>query len=63
MKYTKQQQASVNAGMVLCVECQTGYNGDRTCGCNGMVKLPKTATSGCFLGKRITGFKGESCLR
>ena len=53
MNYTKQQQNNVNAGMVLCVECKTGFNGDKSCGCSGMVKLPKTATNGCFLGEKI----------
>lgn len=63
MKYTKQQQVSVNAGMTLCVECVAGWNGDKSCGSNGMIKLPKTSTNGCFSGKKIAGFKGEPCLR
>jgi hypothetical protein len=63
MKYTKQQQISVNAGMTLCVECVAGWNGDKSCGSNGMIKLPKTSTNGCFCGKKIAGFKGEPCLR
>lgn len=63
MNYTKRQQVSVNAGMILCVECKRGYNGDKSCGSNGAVKLPKTDWSGCFCGERIENFKGESCLR
>ncbi len=63
MKYTKQQQTMIAAGMVLCVECKTGWNGDKSCGCSGMLKLPKTSTNGCFSGERIPDFKGESCMR
>lgn len=63
MKYTKQQQVAVNAGMTLCVECVGGWNGNKSCGSMGMIKQPKKSTNGCFLGKRIPDFKGESCLR
>ena len=52
MKYTKQQQSFVNAGATLCVECRLGYYGDKSCGCNGAIKLPKTNPSGCFCGKK-----------
>ena len=63
MKYTKQQEISVKAGMILCVECKNGYNGDKSCGSMGMIKQPKTSTNGCFCGKKIENFKGESYLR
>lgn len=63
MKYTKRQQVSVNAGITLCIECKTGYNGDKSCGSSGMIKLPKTSTNGCFSGEKIPNFKGENCLR
>ena len=52
MKYTKQQEAYKKAGATLCIECQMGYNGDKSCGCNGMQKLPKTSPTGCFCGKK-----------
>lgn len=63
MKYTKQQQTAVNAGMTLCVECVGGWNGNKSCGSMGMIKQTKTSTNGCFCGKPIPGFKGEPCLR
>lgn len=63
MKYTKQQQCSINAGMTLCVECAKGWNGDKSCGSMGTMKQPKTSTNGCFCGEKISGFKGEPCLR
>jgi len=63
MNYTKQQQVAVNAGMTLCVECVSGYNGNQSCGSMGMIKQPKNSTNGCFCGTKIEGFKGESCLR
>lgn len=63
MKYTKQQETMIKAGMTLCVECRTGWNGDKSCGCNGAIKQPKTSTNGCFCGERIPDFKGEIYLR
>lgn len=63
MKYTKQQEVSVKAGMTLCVECKMGWNGDKSCGSMGMTKQPKTSTNGCFCGEKIPDFKGESCMR
>ncbi len=47
-KYTKQQECMIKAGMTLCVECPLGYNGDKSCGSNGMQKLPQKSTNGCF---------------
>lgn len=47
-KYTKQQECMKKAGMTLCYECEIGYNGDKSCGSNGMQKLPKSSTNGCF---------------
>lgn len=63
MKYTKQQEVMVKAGMTLCVECKTGWNGDRSCGCNGAIMQPITSTNGCYSGERIPDFKGENCYR
>jgi hypothetical protein len=47
-KYTKKQEAVVNAGMTLCVECPNGYYGDKSCGASGMQRLNLKDTSGCF---------------
>ena len=51
MNYTKQQKIFKKAGATLCIECKRGYNGDKSCGCNGMIKLPKTSPTGCFCGE------------
>lgn len=53
MKYTKQQKSFIDAGATLCVECKLGYYGDKSCGSNGAIKLPKTSYSGCFCGEKI----------
>lgn len=53
MKYTKKQENYVKAGATLCVERQKGFYGDKSCGSNGMQKLPKTSASGCFCGVKI----------
>ena len=53
MKYTKQQEVMVKNGMTLCVECKTGFNGDKSCGCNGAIKLPQNSPTGCFCGEKI----------
>jgi len=63
MKYTKRQETMIDAGMTLCVECQTGYNGNQSCGSNGMQKQPLNSPMGCFSGKKINDFKGENCHR
>lgn len=55
-KYTKQQECMIKAGMTLCVECPLGYYGDKSCGSNGMQKLPKNSTNGCF---RAGSFKDD----
>lgn len=52
MKYTKQQEVFVKAGATLCVECKSGFYGDKSCGCSGMIKLPKSSSSGCFCGEK-----------
>ena len=48
LKYTKQQECMINAGMTLCVECPLGYYGDKSCGSNGMLKVSEKDTCGCF---------------
>lgn len=53
MKFTKQQECYKKAGATLCIECQMGFYGDKSCGCNGMAKLPKNSPSGCFCGVKI----------
>ena len=53
MKHTKQQENYIKAGATLCIECKRGFNGDKSCGCNGMVKLPKSSPSGCFCGEKM----------
>ena len=53
MNYTKRQESYIKSGATLCIECKMGFNGDKTCGCNGMVKLPKNSPTGCFLGVKI----------
>lgn len=52
MKYTKQQDVFVKAGATLCVECKLGFYGDKSCGSNGMIKLSKNSSSGCFCGEK-----------
>lgn len=53
MKYTKQQECYIKAGATLCIECKRGFNGYKSCGCNGMVKLPQSSPTGCFCGEKI----------
>lgn len=53
MKYTAHQEAYIKAGATLCVECKLGYNGNKSCGSNGMQKLPKTSATGCFCGSKM----------
>ena len=53
MKFTKQQESFKKAGATLCIECKMGFYGDKSCGCNGMAKLPKNSPSGCFCGVKI----------
>lgn len=59
MKYTKQQEAYIKAGATLCVECAMGFNGDKSCGCNGMQKLPKSSPTGCFCGTEMRQNNGQ----
>lgn len=59
MKYTKQQEAYIKAGATLCIECTMGYNGNKSCGCNGMVKLPKNSPTGCFCGEKFEEIEEE----
>lgn len=51
-KYTQQQANFVKAGATLCVECQMGFYGDKSCGCSGIVKFPLNSPSGCFCVKK-----------
>lgn len=53
MKYTPQQEAYIKAGATLCIECKKGYNGDKSCGCNGAIKMSKTSSVGCFCGEKM----------
>ena len=53
MNFTKQQESFKKAGATLCIECKMGFYGDKSCGCNGMAKLPKNSPSGCFCGVKI----------
>ena len=55
MAYTTQQLNYKKAGATLCIECKRGYNGDKSCGCNGMIKLPKNSPTGCFCGEQKDG--------
>ena len=53
MMYTFEQKKMMQKGYTLCVECQKGHLGDKSCGANGAMNLPPDMPSGCLSGKKI----------